>query len=166
VPGTNGEVVVASKFPGTSYSTDGGITWTAIPHDISGYLSGITFVSSTVGWACGTDGTFSNGHIASFEGQLTSLKDLREEGVNMNVEVSPNPCSTTTNLYFRLQEAASVKIMLTNAAGHRVKTYSEALYQAGDHQVSLYLNDLSPGLYYYHLISDQGNYSGKLMLSE
>jgi endonuclease I len=64
----------------------------------------------------------------------------------------PNPCLTRTTITFELDEPCRVKLAIYDIRGRRVaQLLDESRLPAGEHQVSLSSDDLSPGVYYYRL---------------
>ncbi len=62
---------------------------------------------------------------------------------------SPNPAVNTARFDVSLKEATTVSVALTNMMGQTVKTLPARTMQAGSNSVSINVNDLTPGVYFY-----------------
>lgn len=106
VPGTANTYVTtginsaAAQGTGSSYSTDGGLTWTIIdniPGVEGGQRGRVKFYNSTTGWA----GFFSDGPngsegIFEFSGDLSLA--VNEAAAKSNLKIYPNPAVDILNL--------------------------------------------------------------------
>lgn len=131
VPGTANTYVStginsdAAQGTGSSYSTDGGMTWTIIDN-IAGVDGGqrgkVSFLNSTTGWA----GFFSDGPTG-VEGILKFVGDLslgvKDVAAKNNLKVYPNPAVDVVNLTAN-KEIKSVNIY--DLSGKKVKTVNDA----------------------------------------
>ena len=101
VPGTANTYVStginsgAPNFMGSSYSTDGGLTWTSI--DAGSQRGKVQFLNSTTGWA----GQFSDGPtgttgILKFSGNLALATG--ENAVKSGLKIYPNPAVDVVNV--------------------------------------------------------------------
>jgi hypothetical protein len=64
----------------------------------------------------------------------------------------PNPAVQTTTLSYRLANASSVMLYLSDMMGRRIATIVDGAQQeAGEHSIEFNVADLSPGLYIYTL---------------
>jgi photosystem II stability/assembly factor-like uncharacterized protein len=110
VPGTQQTFVTTGSnfndesWMGSSYSTDGGMTWTAI--DSGEQRTKVSFLNGTTGWA----GQFSDGPggstgILKFDGNLMAVNDV----VQTNLQVYPNPATNVIN-FTAQKEIASVTL--------------------------------------------------------
>jgi len=131
VPGTESTYVTtgvnsdAAQGTGSSYSRDGGATWTIIDN-IAGVDGGqrgkVSFFSPTAGWA----GFFSDG-TAGVEGIFKFVGDLNlavnEASAKSNLKVYPNPAVDVITLTAN-KEIKSVNIY--DLAGKKVKSVTDA----------------------------------------
>lgn len=80
---------------------------------------------------------------------------------NFNLSISPNPFSTTTRIEFDNKSNEKFSFHLFNTAGQLVSTTSK---NASD-QLEFFRNDLSPGIYFFKLIIENGfTYTDKLLI--
>ena len=130
VPGTENTYVTtginsnAAQGTGSSYSTDGGMTWTIIdniPGVDGGQRGKVSFLNSTTGWA----GFFSDGPggtdgIFKFSGELMAVSDVAAKN---NLKVYPNPAVDVITLTAN-KEIKSVNIY--DLTGKKVKSVTDA----------------------------------------
>lgn len=103
VPGTPNTYVttgINSAKTGSSYSTDGGLTWTVIdeiPGAAGGQRGKLGFFSPTVGWAgFFSDGPSGSEGILKFQGDLSLAVD--NAAVKSALKVYPNPAVETVSV--------------------------------------------------------------------
>ena len=68
----------------------------------------------------------------------------------------PNPFNPLTTIRFQLASAGMVHLNVYNVLGQKVKTLINAKMSAGVHNITLNASDLSSGIYFYKLTSDNG----------
>jgi len=66
----------------------------------------------------------------------------------------PNPFFDITTIYYSIPENTFVKLELFNAMGRKVRTVVNERKQAGNHRVSLQVDALPAGVYFYSLIAN------------
>jgi len=124
VPGTANTYVttgiaptVAEPLLGSSYSTDGGVTWTSID---SGEQRGkVKFLNGTTGW-CGqfSDGEGGSIGILKFNGDLSMA--VSDVAVKSNLQIYPNPAADVVKISAK-KEVLSGTIM--DMSGKKVQTF-------------------------------------------
>ncbi|MEN8224650.1 MAG: T9SS type A sorting domain-containing protein [Bacteroidota bacterium] len=77
--------------------------------------------------------------------------------------VAPNPCTNTTFINYTLKEPASIKIGIFNYLGQEIETIEEGYTTAGTHRLSWNAEGLPSGIYYYRLIAEENNATGKII---
>ncbi len=130
VPGTPNTYVStgidsdAAQGTGSSYTTDGGLTWKIIDN-IAGVDGGqrgtVKFLNATTGW-CGffSDGPTGSAGIFKFVGDLSLA--VKEASANNNLKVYPNPAVDVVNLTAN-KEIKSVNIF--DLSGKKVKSVTD-----------------------------------------
>ena len=63
----------------------------------------------------------------------------------------PNPFNSQTNISYHLTAAENVIVEVQDVTGRIVRVIEEGAMPAGLHNLTLYRNDLAPGMYYYTL---------------
>ncbi|MGV8914866.1 MAG: T9SS type A sorting domain-containing protein [Kaistella sp.] len=120
--GINGGTTANPKpeWLGSSYSTDGGLTWTAID---SGEQRGkVQFLNPTTGWA----GQFSDGP-AGTSGILKFVGDLAlgvsDNAMKSGLQIYPNPASDVVTIKAKNEIQA---VTVIDLSGKRVKSFTDA----------------------------------------
>jgi photosystem II stability/assembly factor-like uncharacterized protein len=68
----------------------------------------------------------------------------------------PNPFNPNTEITFEIPYQSQVRIILYNITGQETKTIINRKYDAGFHSILLNANDLSSGIYFYRMTTDNG----------
>ena len=76
----------------------------------------------------------------------------------------PNPFNPTTAIEFSLQKNAKVRLDVFNTLGERVATLVDGYTNAGTHQVTWTASDMSSGVYFYTLTTNEFSTTRKMML--
>lgn len=79
------------------------------------------------------------------------------EGFAHGIRVFPNPASEQVRVAFRLARPASGSLELRDLAGRALK-FSETNWPAGEQDIAIKLNGLSPGLYFLSVRVDHARY--------
>lgn len=107
-------------YTGSSYSKDGGLTWTAI--DAGTQRGSVEFLNPTTGWAGQfSDGPGGIGGIVKFDGDLSL--GVADTGVKSSLKVYPNPAADVVNLSSN-KEILSVSVL--DMSGKKVQTFKGA----------------------------------------
>ena len=77
-----------------------------------------------------------------------SLGQLKSGELLQNI---PNPFKGSTQIYYKLEEAAAVNIRVYNYSGQLVKSYNEGVKTGGVHYVEFDANGMSHGIYFYSI---------------
>lgn len=73
----------------------------------------------------------------------------------------PNPFNPSTTIEFSLPEDAIVTLKIYNLLGQEVATLLDnEEYSGGDHSIGFYAHNLSSGIYFYKIVSNNGRYQG------
>lgn len=72
------------------------------------------------------------------------MKDLNQNKL-MNY---PNPFNPTTDIYFTIEQDENVKLTLYNSLGQKIKVISDNFYPAGVHKITYTADNLSSGIYF------------------
>ncbi|MEO8512070.1 MAG: Omp28-related outer membrane protein [Ignavibacteria bacterium] len=76
----------------------------------------------------------------------------------------PNPFNPTTNIKFTLPKDGNVSLKLYNSMGQVVGTYADGFMKAGSYNAEIDGSDLSSGVYFYSLVTDNFVDTKKMML--
>ena len=145
-------------------TTNLGAAWTAETLPAQGQTNGLQdmeFLSSTLGFAGGNLGTFLRYGNPSGITQLNS-----EIPVQYNLEQNyPNPFNPTTTINFSIPTSSKVTLKIYNTLGKEVATLVDGFKYAGNYSFEFNASsDLTSGMYFYTLTSDNFTATKKLML--
>ncbi len=76
----------------------------------------------------------------------------------------PNPFNPTTTINYKLTKNIFVKLIIYDALGRKVKTLVNEYQNSGDHKVELDASNLSSGVYFYRLSTEDFTKTKKLIL--
>jgi len=76
----------------------------------------------------------------------------------------PNPFNPTTTIGFALETKSTVRLDVFNVLGQSVAEYDLGTLSAGEHTWEFDGSDLSSGIYYYRLATDEGSDARKMVL--
>ena len=76
----------------------------------------------------------------------------------------PNPFNPTTTVAYSLPSAQNVNLTVYNVLGQTVVTLVDQVQQAGPHQAEWNANDVSSGVYFYRLTTDENVETRKMLL--
>jgi len=76
----------------------------------------------------------------------------------------PNPFNPTTTIQFNLNPESLVNLSIFDVSGAHVETLIEGLVESGIHHVYFDGSGLTSGLYFYRIRTQNGSYSGKMLL--
>lgn len=79
---------------------------------------------------------------------------------------SPNPFNPTTEIKFALPKNSNVELSIYNMLGEKVKTLANGMMNAGEHKVSFNASNLSSGVYFYKLTTDNYSSVRKMILTK
>ena len=65
----------------------------------------------------------------------------------------PNPASERTSISFKVLEAGETRIVLNDVLGNEVKTFLRGYLTQGEHTIDIDVSGITPGLYYYTMIT-------------
>jgi hypothetical protein len=76
----------------------------------------------------------------------------------------PNPCSTVVTIWFELQKPENITTSLYDISGNWLGIKNSQTYSTGKSFVKFDISTLSPGCYYYSLMSGRYSHSGKIIV--
>ena len=88
-------------------------------------------------------------------------------GIPKELELSqnyPNPFNPSTNIKFSIPEASTVSLVIYNSIGQRVSTLVDSQLSAGKYTYSWDASNVSSGVYFYKLKSNNSIITKQLLL--
>ncbi len=159
VPGTGNTFVstgAATGFSGSSYSTNGGLTW--IDYDNGFQRTALDFFSPTVGYA----GGFSSATTGMFKFLGTVVSGINNSEFSKAVSVYPNPSNGIFSIEMPATLDKSASINVTDALGRVVYSKNEKLNGAYSGQLNL--SNLSKGVYVLNIKTGENISMRKLVI--
>ena len=86
-----------------------------------------------------------------------------QEGLKL-AQNYPNPFGGATTIEYSLSSAGFVQLAIYDISGREVKTLVEESVSAGEHEVSVDMGNLSPGVYIYRLEAEGNSLQKKMVL--
>jgi autotransporter-associated beta strand protein len=112
-----------------------------------------------------TDGSYEYfSTTASVSNGVTSVNENilpTEYSLNQNF---PNPFNPSTQISFALPENGQVDLRVFNSLGQEVAVLANNIYAAGNHIVNFDASNLTTGLYYYRLVSNEFVSTKKMLM--
>lgn len=142
-------------------TTNGGNNWNKYALPTNNIINSIYFVNENTGWIAGENSTI----IKSINGGvgITKTDNIVPDGFKLHQNY-PNPFNPTTTIKFDVQKAGDVKIKVYDLMGREVQTLVNERLQPGTYETTFDGSQLSSGVYYYKLISDNYTYTKKMVL--
>lgn len=82
----------------------------------------------------------------------------------ISTKIFPNPISNNANLSFKLQSEGKVSVNLIDLSGREIKTYAnKKQYKKGQHQFTLDISDVKPGIYFLNVSTEDHSQILKLV---
>jgi hypothetical protein len=106
-------------------------------------------------------------------GRLDIVTDVKDDGVvPLAFELDqnyPNPFNPQTTIAFSVPQVAHVRLVIFNLLGQRIVTLVDDILPPGRRQVVWYGrdqsgNEVSSGIYFYHLSADEFTETRKMVL--
>lgn len=98
---------------------------------------------------------------------ITSVNSQNEDKINVAYGISqnyPNPFNPTTSIEYTIAKSDNVKIVLYDVLGREVKTILNEYKNIGSYKVVFNARDLSSGIYYYQLITENNIQTKSMIL--
>ncbi len=133
-------------------------TW-PLPEQAAGDLKYSAALTATDGMPYG-DPYWFTGSITGVKQQVSSLPTKFELSNNY-----PNPFNPSTTIQYNLAKAGNVSLKVYNIMGELVKTIVDNVYKAqGTYDVSVNMDNLSSGVYFYTLTQGFNTITKKMIL--
>lgn len=81
---------------------------------------------------------------------------VEDNAITNEIKVFPNPAENFTTVAFQLASTQDMTLELIDATGRVIRNLGVATYQAGQHQVNIDLTELSTGVYFVAMTTENG----------
>jgi len=140
-------------------TTDFGTTWTQESLPTAVYLRQGQFLSPTLGFAGGGSGVFLRyGNPIGITLTNTEIPSAYYLGQNY-----PNPFNPKTIINYKLPGTNIVSLKVFDVLGNEVATLVNEKQTAGSYSVDFYGNNLSSGIYFYNLRTEEFSETKQMM---
>ena len=95
---------------------------------------------------------------------VTGVEDQNGGPVVSQIQNFPNPCQDITHININLVQSCHVGITVFNSLGQLVQTENFGQLQNGPHRLTLNLENLDKGVYFYTLSAGKSRYQGKMIV--
>ena len=164
VPGTTSTLISMGESvnaAGSSYSNDGGNTWTLIDTTVRHYATG--FLDNTTGWCSGFNTDSVNGGIYKYGGTPLSIYNPLN-GKEIYFNVFPNPSDGIVMVHLANAGNDDLKISVLDISGRIVSELDFG--KPGEFFIrSIDLSDLLTGIYLLKIVNGTNQYSKKLIIN-
>jgi hypothetical protein len=89
--------------------------------------------------------------VSASDARITQSSFTNEIPQHFRVSVIPNPATVTTKIFYELPIDGRVSIKVFDMLGRQIKTFADAIKQAGFHNAALNVTALQKGMYYYQI---------------
>ncbi|MFZ1321169.1 MAG: YCF48-related protein [Ignavibacteria bacterium] len=159
---TKSEIWMALGFSGAwAYSSDTGHTWETFPTTDIAAINSVKFVDSLHGWAVG-----NHGAILKYVPDLVSITQIEnvlpdKYFLSQNY---PNPFNPVTVIKYEIPVTGLVKLIVYDILGNVVSELVNEKLNAGIYSVKFNAKNLSSGVYYYKINSDEFTETKRMIL--
>jgi photosystem II stability/assembly factor-like uncharacterized protein len=145
------------------YTTNGGLNWT---HQLKNSNIGVTklfFINNLTGW--GIAG-YSSNIIKTTTGGTTFIQNISNEIPNecKLYQNFPNPFNSETIIKFAIKENGFVNLKIYDLRGKEICSPINEKLGAGIYSVSVNMNNLPSGIYFYRLTAGDKSFTKKFIL--
>ena len=93
----------------------------------------------------------------------TKTSNVNERNTNvLSLSNMPNPAVNSTVIRYELKDAAPVELSLVDITGKKVLSRSEGMREQGNHQLTVDISRLAPGMYFYTLTAGNNTMTRKM----
>ncbi|MBN8572084.1 MAG: T9SS type A sorting domain-containing protein, partial [Ignavibacteria bacterium] len=144
-------------------TTDGGITWVLqnLNLNISSGYSKISFINPQLGYVVGRNGLILKTTTGGTVFVNNNSQTVNDYYLSQNY---PNPFNPETKIQFSIPKSGQVKIVVYDLIGREVKELVNEFKQIGSYNISFNGVNLSSGIYFYKLITDDFIETKKMIL--
>ncbi|MFH1051745.1 MAG: T9SS type A sorting domain-containing protein [bacterium] len=99
-------------------------------------------------------------------GVVTGLKSSSKTDFTNSIKCFPNPALTNATIQYFLVSHSNIKIELFNLLGQKVKQIANFYQNAGEHSLTFETNELSGGIYFVKIQSNNYNIIDKIIINK
>ncbi|HEY3249731.1 MAG TPA: T9SS type A sorting domain-containing protein, partial [Ignavibacteria bacterium] len=139
-------------------TTNGGDNWTQLNNNARS-IHTIQLLNDSIGYAGGYNFLKYTRSLVGIISNTTYPKQMHSIKQNF-----PNPFNPSTIIRYSLYRKTHILLEIYNANGEFITTLESGYRNAGDYNFEWNAGNLPSGVYFYNLLTDEGNFSGKAVL--
>ena len=152
----NAGVIPSSVSPGSTYSET--FTYVIPTTYDETEISVIGFVSYS------NPGAIGEREILNADEKKLSEASLDEQSLIGSLSIAPNPVEDQFTIELDLRQAMDAEIVIYNTAGQEVNKIASGSYAAGSQTIQASVGDLTSGVYYVTIITENHSLTEKLVV--
>lgn len=143
-------------------TTDEGETWSPQTSPLNEILTDVWFTTPTTGYIS----TWSGKVLKTTNGGLTFINHVNSEIPKsfMLGQNYPNPFNPSTNIKFSLPKSGAVKLSVFDASGKEIAALVDGSLTAGSYEAVFRAENISSGIYFYTLTTEDYSQTKKMTL--
>ncbi|MBS1538929.1 MAG: T9SS type A sorting domain-containing protein, partial [Bacteroidetes bacterium] len=146
-------------------TNNGGESWKGQPSGTANNLSGISAVNDSTGWIAGNGGTILK-ITGKREAVVIGVNEFANNEEYNRFEQIPNPAVHSATVRFSVKQQNAVSLSLHTMAGNKVLTVIDNVtFNAGTFSMPIEFDDLSEGVYFYHLRVGAESHTEKVIIT-
>lgn len=139
---------------------DGGKSWNTISSITDNYLYDVFFIDEYTGYVSG-----SNGTIIKYDTLGGTQHAEMKEPPNSLLNIYPNPCTSKTNIIYKLVKPSNINLRVFNINGQETETLVNSIQNMGEHKYRFSTQSLPPGIYFVQLKVNNQSHVRKLIIN-
>lgn len=143
-------------------TTNTGSNWVKYNLDSTYFLIDIEFINENTGWLT----TNTNKLFKTTDGGtvfVTQISSNVPEIFELNQNY-PNPFNPTTTINYKVKETVHITLKVYDSKGKEVETLTDENHNTGSYSIIFNASNLSSGIYYYKLSSENFSETKKMIL--
>ena len=121
-----------------------------------------TNIASAISWEINSD--FIMSAVVDFEDPNSDQAFIKNEGLTLYPSF-PNPSHDQITIPFSLEKGGALSIDVFDQSGRKIISVEHDFIAAGSQSETIIINNLSAGIYYYRLKSDQGQITSRFQIN-
>ena len=124
------------------------------------YLYDVFFIDEYTGYVSGSNGTIIK--YDTLGG--TQHAEMKEPPTSL-LNIYPNPCTSETNIIYRLEKCSNINLRVFNINGQETETLVNSIQIMGEHKYRFSTQSLPPGIYFVQLKVNNQSHVRKLIIN-
>ena len=139
---------------------DSGNTWTTYTTTYNSEFYDIEVISDSIIFIVGTNGIILKSEMSYFGVNENNFSNKKP----FNVYIFPNSATNSSIISISLPHSQEISLELYDTQGKLVKLITNGNVSEGKHQYNVSLTDISEGVYFYRIVTENVSYSKKLIV--